>query len=328
MEFKEILRTNTYTKDLYKAVKRIYYRRKNSTNKYKFINRSKGCEKLCIVLAGYKNFLIPAVMGRIKKYAPGNVDVCIITSGKWSEEIAELCERNGWSYLSTKRNNVSLAQNVAIDIFKDARYIFKLDEDIFITEDYFERMLKAYEECEKSTDYKPGVMAPLLPINGYGHVQILRKFGMDEVYKSVFGDLKVAAGPDRKIENSPELARFMWGEGIKNKEFKEYKLPGIDEMNRLLYRQETKAEPCAIRFSIGAILFEREFWESMNYFQVGKGPGMGDDEVQLCEHCMLVSRPLMVTHNIVVGHLAFGGQNQAMKEYYEGHKVLFMPPEE
>lgn len=327
MSIREYLRTSKLTKELYKSVKKSYYRRKNLTNKYRFIDRSKGSDKLCIVLAGYKNFLIPAVMGRLEKYVPEDMDVCLITSGKWSEEIKELCDKNKWSYLSTRRNNVSLAQNVAIDLHKSAEYIFKLDEDIFVTEGYFERMLKAYKSCDKITDYKAGVLAPLLPINGYGHVKLLQKIGFEEVYRSRFGELKIAAGPDRAIESSPELARFMWGEAIVL-DGKEYMLPGIDEMNRKLMQQEPEIEACPIRFSIGAILFERKLWENMNYFSVGKGINMGGDEVQLCEYCMRESRPLMVCHNIVVGHLAFGGQNSVMRKYYEENKDLFLPSED
>ena len=326
VSIKEFFRTNKLTKELYKKIKKSYYRGKNLTNKYKFIDRSKGSDKLCIVLAGYKNFLIPAVMGRLKKYVPEDIDVCIITSGKWSEEIRELCDKNKWSYLSTKRNNVALAQNVAIELHESAKYIFKLDEDIFITEDYFERMLKAYKKCDEITEYKVGVLAPLLPINGYGHVKLIQKYGLEEIYRSKFGDLKIAAGPDRKIETSQELARFMWGEAI-TLDGKEYKLPGIDEINKYLMQKEPEIEACPIRFSIGAILFERKLWEKMNFFNVGKGISMGGDEVQLCEYCLRESRPLMVCHNIAVGHLAFGGQNQAMRKYYEDNKELFMPPE-
>ncbi len=324
---KALLDSNRFTRRMYREFKTNYYKHKYLTGKHRFIDRSKGCEKLCMVLAGYKDFLIPAVMGRLKKYASKDLDVCIITSGKWSDEINRLCEQNGWSYLSTRRNNVALAQNMAIDLHKAANYIFKLDEDIFITENYFERMFEVYKSCEKSTDYKVGVLAPLIPVNGYGHVKIIRKSGLEDVFRSLFGDIKIAAGPDRNIESSPELARFMWGEEVVL-DGKKYKLPGIDEMNRTFAKEQMETEPCPIRFSIGAILFERKLWKDMNSFHVGKGSDMGKDEEQICTYCLLNSIPVLVSHNIVVGHLSFGGQNKAMREYYEEHKVLFLPPED
>lgn len=327
MNIKYFFKKNKYTKKYYPVVYDFYYRRKYLTGKHKFIDRSHNCSKLCIVLAGYKEYLIPSVMGRLKKYTPNDVDVCIVSSGKWSETLDNLCSKNSWSYLSTNRNNVSLAQNIAIDLHKKANYIYKLDEDIFITEHYFENMMKAYKYCEKHTDYNVGVVAPLLPINGYGHVKIIEKYQLIEVYQKEFGDLKIAGGVDRPIETNSELACFMWGKEIECDGLK-YRLPSIDSMNSLFASGETKIESCPIRFSIGAILFERKLWKEMDYFHVGKGTDMGKDEIQLCEFCMLNSKPIMVSNNIVVGHLGFGRQNEAMKQYYEKNLAVFRTPED
>ena len=327
MGLKTFLYDNKYTGKLYKKLRKRYIQKHYLTGEHRFIDRSFGHEKLCMVLAGYKNYLMPAVMGRLKKFAPEDMDICIVTSGKWSSEINELCEENNWSYLSLKRNNVALAQNMAIDLHKKARYIFKLDEDIFLTEKYFERMFQQYEECRRSGDVNIGILAPILPINGYGHFKLIKKFGLEEMYRTKFGDLKMAAGPDRAIEASPELARFMWGEAIEVNG-KEYRLPNIDEMNRQLSESEPLVEACPIRFSIGAILFERKLWKDMGYFKVDVGAGMGRDEAQICSYCLLESRPVMVSSNILVGHLAFGAQNKSMKEYLEKNPEMFLPPEE
>ena len=326
MNIKYFFKVNRFTKNIYPKVYDFYYRRKYLSGKYNFIDRSKNNSKLCIVLAGYKEYMISSVFGRLKQYVPNDVDVCIITSGKWSDDLAGLCKTNKWSYLSTKRNNVSLAQNIAIDLHQKAKYIFKMDEDIFLTENYFQKMMKAYKKAV-STNYNCGVMAPLLPINGYGHVKIIEKFGLTGVYKSHFGPLKMAGGAERPIESDANLAKFMWGEEIEVDGVK-YKLPSIDEMNRLLEVKEFEIEACPIRFSIGSILFERKLWKDMDFFHVSKGNDMGKDEIQLCEFCMLNSRPLLVCNNIVVGHLSFGKQNEIMKKYYLDNEFKFMAPEE
>ena len=280
-----------------------------------FINRSEGSRYLCIVLAGYKEFLYPAVFGRIRKFMDQRLDVCVITSGLYSADIDEICRQNSWSYLSTKENNVSLVQNVAIKLHPNARYIFKLDEDIFITENYFTRLLEAYYETENG-EYHPGVMAPIIPVNGYGHMRVLEKLGLQETYKRKFQEPKYMAGYERMIESRPETAKFFWGEGGM--------VPSIDEMNRMFWNMKHEARPCPVRFSIGAILFERSLWESMKYFKVNrKITGLGDDEEELCAFCCLNSRPIMVSENIVVGHLGFGPQNRAMKEYYEQNPERF-----
>ncbi|MBQ1994268.1 MAG: hypothetical protein II243_07375, partial [Lachnospiraceae bacterium] len=96
---------------------------------YKFKDRRKKSNKVCIVLAGYKPFLYDITFKRIKKFIPDDIDVCVVTSGMYSEDIYNRCKKNHWSYLSTKENNVALVQNLAIHLHPEAQYIYKLDED-------------------------------------------------------------------------------------------------------------------------------------------------------------------------------------------------------
>lgn len=305
-----------------KIIMTVYQNMKKITKEYndfhysgKFENRSHNEKYLCIILAGYKPFLMENVLDRINRFGKENMDVCVITSGLYSYEISQKCKNNGWSYLSTKENNVSLVQNIAIHLHPFAQYIFKLDEDIFITENYFDRMLHAYHHAEKS-EYFPGIVAPLLNVNGYSYVRILEKLGLKEVYKNAFEMPKYAAGPKRMLENDSRVAEFMWG-GTGD-------VPQIDDLNAQLWNTEQKELACPIRFSIGAILFKRELWENMGYFNVNrKTNAMGADEAQICEYCVLESRPIMVSENIVVGHFSFGPQTNKMKDFYRDHRSLF-----
>lgn len=289
--------------------------------KYVFEDRAKGSDRLCIVLAGYKEYLYPAVMGRLKKYTPADMDVCIMTSGLYSEDAAKLCADNDWSYLSTKKNNVSLIQNIAIHLFPKAEYIFKLDEDIFITEGYFENMLRAYHHAEGG-DYEPGIIAPIIPINPYGHLRVLEKFNQLETYIKLFEKPKYSCDFGKEFYKNPNAAKFFWGEGSY--------LPTIDEMNGRLSREPLQELPCAVRFSIGAIVFKRDFWELFGRYPVPLfglfGGNVGTDETCICSFCLLHSRPVMVTENVVVGHLSFIPQNAVMKDYYLKHPEKFMPP--
>ena len=110
-----------------RAIKKEKDKKRRVKGKYTFINRKKDSEKLCIILAGYKQFLWEDVFGRIEKYVPKDIDVCIVSSGLYSEELAKIAEKNDWSYLSVKQNKVSLAQNIAINLFEKATMIYKLD---------------------------------------------------------------------------------------------------------------------------------------------------------------------------------------------------------
>ena len=264
--------------------------------RYVFEDRAKGSDRLCIVLAGYKEYLYPAVLGRLQKYAPADMDICIMTSGLYSESMSERCKENGWSYLSTKKNNVSLVQNIAIHLFPKAEYIFKLDEDIFITEGYFENMLRAYHHAEGG-NYIPGVMAPLIPINSYGNVRVLEKFGQLETYTKLFEKPKYSCDLHKKFYSIAETAKFFWGEGGY--------IPSIDEMNRCVTAEPLEERPCAVQFSIGAILFTRALWEDMGYYPVSGWINIAGDEKNLCSFCCLSSHPLMVSENVLVGHMSY-----------------------
>lgn len=318
-KIKLFLKNNVITKDLYMHLKNKYDKKLyNDHFKFKghFVNRSKGFENLCIVLAGYKEFIYPAVFSRLEKYMKEDMDVCVVSSGRFSKKLDQLCKKNNWSYLSTEENHVALVQNVAIYKHPKARYIFKLDEDIFITEGYFDNMLQAYHHAETG-NFVPGVMAPMLNINGFSYARIIEKLKLKRIYEQRFGLFKYATGPQNAIENNVELAKFMWG--------KDNIVPSIDELNKKFSKEPLSEIPCPFRFSIGAILFERRLWEDMGFFNVNrKTNGMGEDEVELDTFCCMSSRIIMVSENIVVGHLSFGPQNEEMKKYYLENADIFM----
>ncbi len=316
--FKRSIQKNKLFKSGYYWLKARHDKRiEDNKFRYKgqFIDRSKGSDKLCIVLAGYKDYLSDSVFGRIKAFIPADIDVCVITSGLFSDVISKMCEENGWSYLSTKENNVCLVQNIAIKSHPSAKYIFKLDEDIFVTKGFFEKMMEAFLK-EKTGDYRVGVLAPLLPVNGYGHLKILKELNLVDKYTELFERPVYAAGADRKIESDPESAKFFWGQ--------DGYVPSIDKLNEMFASKPVTCSPCSIRFSIGAILFERETIEDMGYFTVERDiSGMAQDEIELCSYCMLKSRPILVCENTVVGHFSFGPQTAGMKEYYSQNKEKF-----
>ena len=312
---KELIKNILKKMGIYEKIIQKRLERKKLTKKYIFENRMKNKEKVCFILTGYKEFSYEIIFKRIKEFVPDDVEVCILSSGKYCEKLSEIAKKNDWSYLSTKRNSVCLIQNVAINLFKYAKYIYKLDEDIFITNGFFETLFNTIEDCEKNGEFKVGFVAPTIPINGFGNLNILKRFNLVEKYTEMFEKPLYAAGKDRKVETVPEVAKFFWGEGGF--------LPKIDEINEIMKNDEFKYVACPIRFSIGAILFKREYWEEMKMLDVVKGPGMGVDEGQLCNEAMTNSRAIIVSLNSVVGHLSFGLQNEAMKEYFLANKNIF-----
>lgn len=194
--------------------------------------------------------------------------------------------------------------------------IYKLDEDIFITKNFFTQLMNTYSKIEKEEHYRIGFVAPLIPVNGFSNVNILKKTGLLKAYEKKFGKAYHDGGGNEPIIKNPDIAKFMWGESEKI-------LRDIDEMSSKFSKEEFSYDICSIRFSIGAILFSREIWEEMGRFEVGFGNNMGLDEVQFCRHCMLESRAIVVSENTVVGHFSYGPQTEAMKEYYNSNRQIF-----
>ena len=288
------------------------------TRAYSLENRSTGADTLMLVLAGYKPRLWPAVFGRLKRYLPEGIDVCVATSGTRNEAIAETCRTNGWSYLATERNNISLIQNVAIKLHPSAEWIYKMDEDMYLTEGTLRRMKEKFLSAPDEISAEVGFVAPLIPVNGYGHVRLLRELGLQERWESRFGRLMYTEGlkAHTQILKNPACARFMWGET-------EPRLADVDALNRAMASNPRRLSVCPYRFSIGLLLFRRELWKDMEYFGVDPcGTNLGLDEEQLCQYCMLNARAIVIDENSVVGHFAYGPQTRAMLDYLASNAAL------
>lgn len=289
------------------------FRRSQIKAKHTFLSRKKDSDKLCIVLAGYKEEIWDIVFERIKHFLPKDYDMCIVSSGKYSKKLDEMCEENKWSYLYTEKNNVSLVQNLAIIHHPKANYIYKIDEDMFICQNFFEGLQDAYKQVTCEGKYKVGFVAPLIPINGYGHVRFLELTDTIKEYKECFGQPRYDGEPSNILITNVARAKFLWE-----------KTGQIDECAKKLAEMPFSYSICPIRFSIGAILFTRGMWCKMNMFQMGIGNGMGLDEEQICGYCMEHSLGIVVAENVLAGHLGYGGiQTKEMLHYYKKNLQQF-----
>ena len=111
------LNANSFFQSMFEARRLSKQRRRVEAVKsgaHNFVDRSKGSDKLCIVLAGYKPTLWEDVFDRIAAYLPADVDMCIMTSGLVNDELKALAAKYDWSYLSTSVNHLSVVHNIAI----------------------------------------------------------------------------------------------------------------------------------------------------------------------------------------------------------------------
>lgn len=285
--------------------------------RHEFADRRKRKDKVLFVLAGYKEFLWNDVFERLEKYIPNDIEVCVLSSGLKSDRLAEIAEKNGWSYLSTAYNSVTMIQNIAMEYYPDAQWFYKLDEDMFLTQGALESMMRTFFRVREMEPCNVGVVAPLIPLNGYGHIRVLDKLGLRDTYEKKFDKVLSGGYPVKKIESDIDAAAFMWGATGE--------LPRLDELNRT-FADSNEYSFCNVRFSIGCILYSREFWNKMGgAYPYGTGqPGdVGEDEVHLCARTVLKSYVLAVDESSVVGHFSFGPQTEGMKDYYAARHELF-----
>lgn len=308
-EISSCLETNGYNRyGVWKPQMRWYL------TDYTFINRKKNLAKICYVLCGYKEFLWDVVFERLKRYVPSDVEICIISSGVYSERLDKMAEDNDWSYLYTELNDLTLAQNIVLRIFEQAEWVYKMDEDIFLTEGCFDKLFRTFRKVEDEEPYCIGFTAPLLPLNGYSYIHILKHYGKLSKYEALFGRATFGGYYKKSIECDPKAAEYMWDESGG--------LPHLDDMNRD-FQSEWKYSVCGLRFSIGFILFKRSYWEEINGFGMTGGSDLGIDERELCSWSGIISRAMIVSHDTVVGHFSFGPQTDEMKKYYKKHPERF-----
>lgn len=285
--------------------------------KYEFIDRRTFQDKVLFVLAGYKEFLWKDVFERLEKYIPKDIEVCILSSGRKIDRLAEIAEKNKWSYLSTTYNSVTMIQNIAMEYYQQAQWFYKMDEDIFLTEGTLESMMRTFITVPKLEPCNVGVVAPLIPLNGYGYIRVLDKLGLRDKYEKLFDKVLSGGYPDKKIESDVKAAAFMWGATEE--------MPRLDELNRK-FGNSHKYSFCNVRFSIGCILYNREFWDKMGGaypYGTSLSGDVGEDEVHLCARTILKSYTLVVDESSVVGHFSFGAQTEGMKDYYVARHELF-----
>lgn len=285
------------------------------TNDFEFDNRKQNSENLLLVVAGYQPYYWEEVFNRIQYSASlfeEDIDICVcIPMGKsgLKSDLQKRCSDLGWSCLYIKKDLLSQVQNVAIRLHPKADFIFKIDEDILLCENYFTRLKNAYINAERKTPYPIGFMGPLININAYGSYAFLHTIGEIDNYEKKFGKYEVFTKEDdsrNKIHKSPEVALFLW----------EKTIPFDETANKIKMINKDNFSICPVRFSIGAIAFKRSFWDDLGGFEVGKYGAMGVEEVQVCSHCINNFMPIFVAEDVFVGHLGFYTQKESCKSFF------------
>ena len=285
---------------------------KNISIPWHFTNRSFGKENLVYILAGYQKELWESTIARVELYQSEEFDYCICSSGIYSEELAEIAERNHWSYLYTEKNQVSFIQNHVINLHPRAKYIIKMDEDIIISKSFFSDMLKGYHELEKDADSRIGFVVPVIPLNCAGYVSFLHTMKKEDKYKERFGRIyrsRFSAYMEK------EMAPFLWD-----------MIDDFDIVSDLFSKSGVGLKQVIFcYFNISCIMYSRERWHMMGMWPEDTGTGMGNDEMYICKDNFEKDLAIFELGNVLAGHIAFGPQREIMNKYYADHKTKFLP---
>lgn len=281
-----------------------------------FIDRSQSKKNLCYILAGYETLLWSNTLKRIELFQSKDFDYCIVSSGKYVDEMAAIAERNNWSYLYTETNQVCFIQNMVVKLHPSAEYILKMDEDIFVSEKFFDDMLLGYKEIEMSGEYMIGCVVPVLPINVCGYVSYLKLSGNLDEYEKKFGRA-YRQRFSTAIFDSVDTSKFLW-KSVEN----------FDVMaNR--FRENKSYEILHCYYNIGCIMFSRKRWMMMGMWPEIQGEsGMGTDERYLVNNNNENDMPIYELHNVLAGHMSFGHHKKEMWEFYKEHPHIFKIKEE
>ena len=305
-----------YSYKLYKKSNKIFNPSIAPESEYDFTDRQQGKDHLLIILAGYQPYFFDVIFERVikcKAQFNNSLDICICASCCPEESkiiLQDICENNNWSFLFLKKNRVTQIQNTAIFLHPKADWIFKMDEDIILCDDYFTRMKKAYLKANSELPYKVGILGPVLNINAFGTQVFLKKIGKWDSFQAKFGRFRVGGmlgTPSDHIHQNKELAEYIWEQSVP-----------FDQVAAKVAESD-EIEICPIRFSIGAILIKREFFVQNGWFPVSRLRGLGDDEIFLCNKCMEGMFGIAVATGIFVGHLGFGKQKEICRQFLEKH---------
>ena len=284
--------------------------------KYLYDNRQKGFENLLIIVAGFQPYYWDQVFARVNKSRETfgeSIDICVcvpegIKGSK--DDLRKRCEKLGWSFLYIHLDLLSQVQNTAIKLHPHAQWIYKIDEDIIMSEDYFCRLKHAYINADSKSFYPIGFMGPLLNINAACAPYFLKTVGAYDEFRAKYGEYRIKfQKEDDLIHKSKELAEFIWEKSVPFDEV----AAGIYSKNKGVF----VVSP--VRYSIGAILFKRDYWEQIGFFKVGILGQMGLEEEQICGFSLVNFKPIFIALDVFAGHLGFYTQKETCRRFFEKH---------
>ena len=287
-------------------------------SKYVFDNRQSGSENLLLVLLGFQPYYWDVVLERVKKNVEQfdeQIDVCLCVpfgeNKDASRKVRELAQMYNFSYLFIYEDLLAQALNTAIKLHPNAQWIYKIDEDIILSDNYFSKMKTSYLNYTKESYYPIGFISPLINVNAGGFRIFLESIGKWDDFVKKFPNRYYWGihDSDDIIHRNKLVAEYLWSLSI----------PFDQTASMIEERNKQKYSVCPIRMSIGSILFTRNKWKEWGYFEV-KGIGvMGAEEAQICAYTINYMQSIVIAEDVFAGHLGFFRQKNVCRKFFEEH---------
>jgi hypothetical protein len=315
----DVLAREPIAPKLYKRLKRLagaIDRRTRITDRYTFDDRQSGERTLVCVICGDKPSLLPFTLPALAAATRG-MYVCLVSPGVHRSDVADACRRLGWSYLATRTHDAALAQNVCYRLHADVELIVKIGEGVFLLPGSIETLLAKFHEIKAQGVIDPGVVAPLVTLDGACYRVLLERLGLLESYEARFGTARVSAA-GAPIDSDAAASAWIWEQT--------YPLARSADRLAALPEQDFQA---AIRFSGDVCVFERTFWEKVDYYpvyrrrlMVGRDTARSDAD-HLSASAMALSRPVVIASRVLAAKFASEQQYSQMLPLLDRRPELF-----
>lgn len=169
-----------------------------------------------------------------------------------------------WDLISGPRGKgplVAHLQNECVRRYPDALY-FKLDEDLFVSHGWVEKMLNAY--LSFASDPNLALLTPVIPNNGVGFHHLLHRFPeLTEEYRTKFSH-PIVPDCNGPVWIYPQIAEWITR-----------KFLNLKEANERLAKQPAPLEKFSFRFSINCLVYDYRHWTEMGGIPGDEEPAWG-----------------------------------------------------
>jgi hypothetical protein len=185
---------------------------------------------------------------------------------------------------------------------------------MFVTANWMDILERTYRFAVAENRYRVGLVAPLVPVNGFGYVRLLDLLDLREKFLFDHPDHSLLSAADGiGVHSDGLVAEWLWRH-----------MSPMDEVTAKLASRAPSYSVCPHRFSIGAIMLPRSVWQIMGKFPAEHKDGLiGSDEEHICKFCMDKSYAIVIAEGAFCAHFGFGPQTSHMLDVYRSNAELF-----